>query len=365
MIISKNLSSVLSICLIISLFALGGCDSSERSKQGQRTPPAHRVAVETVQLKQLSHQQIASGSLEAITLVRLYSEETGRITQLPFFEGDPVKKGEIIITQDDSLIRAELKKATAQSEQAAIDLRRMKKLLPKNLTTADEVARARTALSIANAEKQRQQTRISHTTVKAPFDGVISERNNEPGDIVAPNTHILSMIDTSSLRIKLQLAARWIPLIQAGDEVQLSIDALGEGMHNGTINRIHPTIDPGTRKGIVEVVLDPVPENAKAGQLARVHIVTTPVNRLVVPAHAIHHDIDGAYVYRINQNEQDEPIAHKAIVEKGLNFGGWTEILSGINENNIVVTKGFLGLSDNKKVQLGELQPDVSQPDES
>ena len=181
--------------------------------------------------------------------MRLYNEESGRIAQLPYFEGDQVKKDTVVISLVDDLIRAELNKAEAQRAQAGIDLKRLKKLLPKKLTSEEEVARAKTAYDIAKAEENLQQIRFERSKIKAPFAGVITMRNNEPGDAVSAHSHILTMIDPDTLRVKVQISERWIPLINVNDPVEVGIDALGDQLHSGRVRRIHPTINPKTRKG--------------------------------------------------------------------------------------------------------------------
>lgn len=349
MIISKKTGSVL--LLSVSLF-MTSCDTSEESGKDEQSAPLHKVEVTIIERQPVKHRQIVSGTLEAITSVRLYSDEGGRITKLPYYEGDRVEKDAVVITLDDDLIQAELDKAIAQRQQAALDLKRLKKLLPKKLTSEEEVARASTALNVAKAEEQLQQTRLARSRVKAPFSGVISQRNNEPGDTVSAHSHILSMIDPTTMRVKVQISERWIPLMQQGDKVEVRIDAIGDILHKGFISRIHPVIDPATRKGTLEVMLDKVPENARAGQLARVHISSQAMERLVVPSLAVHHDMDGAFAYIAEQDIEGIYKAIKHKILKGAQFGNLVEVIDGVNVNDKVVIKGFLGLRDKKRIQI-------------
>ncbi len=346
MIISKKHS------LGLLLLLLAACDSADNSSGNRPAPPVHQVEVVSASIKAVSHQQTVSGTLEAITSVRLYNEESGRITKLPYHEGDLINKDDMVITLDGSLIQAELDKARAEHKQAKADLNRLKKLVNKKLASDEVLAHAETTLNVARAEEELQHTRFLRTIIKAPFSGVITERYNETGDVVVSHSHILTLIDPTTLRVKIQLAERWIPLLRFGDKVKVRIDALGEQRHTGTITRIHPTINPNTRKGIIEITLQPVPENAAAGQLARAELITQPVERLVIPTRAIRHDINGAYVFIINTEQTDNTKIKKVTFEKGLNFGDMTEVISGISAGNDIVIKGFLGLSDNKIVRI-------------
>lgn len=357
MIISKKFKPVL--VSLISLLLITACDNSNNSPSKLRNKPTHLVETSLVELRPVSHQQILSGTLEATTSVRLYNEEAGQITQMPFHEGDVVKQGAFLVALDSDMIKAELDKATAQRQQASIDYKRLQKLQPRKLASEEEVARSLTTLNIAKAEQQIQQLRMDRAHIKAPFDGVISQRNNEPGDAVSAHSHILSLIKPDSLLIKVNVSDQWLSLVSKGDAMQLTIDALGDIEHTAYIERIHPAISKTTRKGTIELVLRPVPTQARAGQMARIHFKSPAVERLVVPTHAVHHDIDGAYAYIVANNEEGKSTVKKHPLKKGLQFGEWTEIVSGIAVGDNLITKGFLGLRDGKVVTIVEHKADT------
>jgi len=339
------------LLLILSGVFVGACDNSNNAaKAGSRQvkqAPVHVVETTLVGLQSVQNKLTTSGTIEAGTRVRLYNEVSGKIRYLPYHEGDAVSAHTIVIGLDDEIIQAELDKATASREQAKIDYDRLKKLR-KQLASDEEIARAHTAYDIAVADEKLQQTRLDKTTIKAPFDGIITERHYEPGDVVPMHSHILSMIDPESLQVKIYLSEHWIPLIHAGDLVNVQIDALADSIHAGRIKRIHPTIDANTRKGTVEIEFQPAPFGAQAGQLARVQLKTRPASKLVIPAHAIHHDSKGAYVYVINEESK----ASKIYVQKGVQFGESVEITSGLEANDSIVIKGFNGLRHGKKVKV-------------
>lgn len=344
MIISKNTR----LSLLLLLCTLSACESSDTSSAGRPAASVHQVKVMTTSIQPVSRQQTISGTLEALTSVRLYNEESGRITHLPYHEGDHIKKGEMVIQLDGALIQAELDKATAEHKQAKADLKRIKKLVNKKLASDEVLAHAQTTLNVTSAEEKLQRIRFLRTTIKAPFSGVITERYNQVGDIVPQHSHVLTLIDPDSLQIKMQLSASWLPLINQGDAVEVSIDALGGVVHKGNITRIHPTIDPNTRKGIVEVELPLLPADAKAGQLVRVKIKSRPVDQLLVPAFTVRHDSIGAYVFIVNEDGK----AIKTYVQKGQQFGNELAITDGLLVNQNVVIKGFTGLRDGKTVKI-------------
>lgn len=341
--------AVVSICLIIS--SCDNTDTTDVNSQRANTT-IHRVEVVEVENKSVFLTQTVSGTLEAVTKIRLYNEESGRITKLPYHEGDFVKQGTLLVQLDNELLKTDVAKATAAKEQAKVDLSRVKKLLPKKISTEEEVARAATILDLAVAEENHQLTRLQRTSIKAPIDGLITRRLYEPGDLLAQQSHIHSIIDPSALQLKASLAERWIPLVTINQPVTLRIDALGDKAFDARVARIHPTIDADTHKGIIEILLTPVPEDAKVGQFSRAKIELTASDRLVIPVHTIQYEPEGAYVFRVVEDDDGHSIAEKIFIEQGQQFGPVTEVLSELTPGDRIVSRGYLGLRNGKKVAV-------------
>lgn len=358
MIISKKITLHLSkptlllplyLCLLIA-----GCDNSNRNshEKSKISNSDHRVEVVLAENKSVNLSQTITGTLEAVTLIRLYNEESGRITRLPYHEGDHVRKGELLIQMDNELLKTDVAKARANKDQEKLDLERLKKLLPKKISTEEEVAQAKTELNLATAEEKRQLARLRRTTIKAPIDGLITQRLFEPGDMLAPLSHIHTIIDPTALHLKASIAERWIPLIVAGQAVDIHIDALGDKVFKAKIARLHPTIDADTHKGTIEFLLKPVPEGAQVGQFARATIELKASDRLVLPTRTVHFDRHGSYVYRIITSEDGNSLAEKRPVKLGQQFDTVYEILSGVDAGDKIVIRGYLGLRDDKKVEI-------------
>ena len=339
----------ISFCLF-----LAACDNQTNNSHSrhQTGGKLHRVEVVMVENKAVFLTQTVSGTLEAVTKFRLYNDESGRITTLPYHEGDYVKQGTLLVQLDNELLKIDVAKAKAARQQAKVDLSRLKKLLPKKIATEEEVARASTLLDLAIAEEQHQRVRLQRSSIKAPIDGLISKRLYEPGDLLAQASHIHSIIDPSELLLKASLAERWIPLVELNQSVTLRIDALGDKAFSATIVRIHPTINASTHKGIIEIKLNPVPTGARVGQFSRAEVELTATDRLVIPAHTIQYEPEGAYVFRIAEDDQANTIVEKIFFEQGQQFGSITEVLSQLQAGDRIVSRGHLGLRNSKKVNV-------------
>lgn len=336
------------LTLLISLFLLYACSETSTGNKAGAARRAPLVEIAAVEYQQEGQTISRTGTLRADRQVKLITEEEGRIAALPVHEGDRVNTGDLLMQLNDTQIKAELKKARAQREQASLDVRRLEKLQSSRVISEDELARARTALDVAKAEEDLLRIRLGNTKITAPFNGVISARLAEPGDAVAKFTHVLTLTDDKTLLAALPLSELVLPSLALNDPVSLTLDALGDVSLQGRILRIHPTVDPITRQGTVEVVLNNPPAEARPGQLARVELQLRAQPRLTVPFPALRRDTQGEYVFVYS----DDATVHYTPVVSGLHLGERIELVTGVEKGQQVVINGFLGLNDGMKVSL-------------
>ena len=341
--LNKITITLLSITMI-GLLAACNDKAGSRSHKGK----AVNVHVATVKRQGLTEQQLVTGSIEAFSTVRIHNQESGRIKSLPFYPGDKVDKGQLIAVLDDAILIREFEKARAQHRQAKLDLKRLKRLIPRKLASEEQLARAQTQVEEAGAEENLVKTRLSYSKINAPMTGIITERLQETGDVVPLHSHILTLADVSRLKITLSLSELSISQLKENMAVAIRVDALGDEKFDGKILRIHPTIDNISRQGTIEIIFDNIPQGALPGQLCRIEINTTTAPRLVVPIAAIRNDSIGEYVFMINQENKTEIVR----INTGIQINNWVEILSGLKLDEKVVTKGFQSLAKNKKVNI-------------
>lgn len=337
--------------LLLAVSLLSGCGKegeTAKTQSGQRMNPEHLVTVYTAELSAVASKHERPGSLRFRKLVRIYSQEEGRITELKVFEGDEVEADQLLVGLEDDLLRAELDKVRATKEQKRLDVERLEGLRAKRVASEDEQAQARTLLLVAEAEERLLETRLAFTRIHAPFAGVISERKVEPGDFVTKNTHLLTLADPSSLVAEVYASELLLPHLTVGNQVNLRIDALGAETFSGKILRIHPALDQTTRQGVIEVTMDPVPEEARAGQFVRAKLATATVERLLIPFRALRRDRGGELLWLVD----NEGKALRRDVRSGLRIADRIEILDGLDSGERVITRGFLGLTEGKPVKV-------------
>ncbi len=336
------------LVVIVSVNACSRDAGGQNVKTTQSQRQAHLVELVKVQEQALRYLADRAGSLRAARQVKLFNQEEGRITEVLVHEGDQVKPGQVLIRLDDRLLRAELDKIMANLRQAEVDVKRLQGLNAKRLVAEEQLNRAITTLEVNRAEERLLRTRIGYLAIAAPFAGRIAKRLIEPGDVAPKHTHLLTLIDPSSLVTDVQVSELVLPDLRVGDPADVRIDALGEQAYSGRILRIYPTIDPSTRLGQIEVALKPVPEGARPGQFCRVTLRTGDRAHLVIPIAALRRDGEDEYVFLFS--DEDSKV-RRATVRSGLRLADMIEIRAGLKAGERIVAKGFLGLSDGQVVK--------------
>lgn len=332
---------------VAAVMLLAACSDGSGGRTGPPAPRPHLVEIAPAETGVLAYSADRAGSLRALREVKIVNQEDGQITELSVREGDRVRAGQVLVRYDERILRAELDKAVAAQRQAELDRGRNRQLHERGFVGKEALSRAETALEIARAEERLLRERLRHLTIVAPFDGVVSQRLVEPGSVTPQHTHLLTLIDPSTLVTDASVSELLLPRLKVGDPAEVRIDALGNSSFSGRILRIHPAVDPATRTGRVEVALDPVPEGARPGQFCRVVLATGRDEQILVPLAALRRDAQGEFVFLY----QDDGSVRRADVTSGLRLADRVEIREGLDAGAQIVTKGFIGLAPGQRVK--------------
>lgn len=335
---------------ILALTLLAGCGEDSSGRPAPPPPRQHLVELAKAEPGRLTFAADRAGSLRALREVRLLNQEEGEIVALDVREGDRVAAGQVLVRYDDRLLRAEIDKAEAALRQAELDHKRARQLNERGFVGEEALSRAATQAEIARAEARLLRERLRNLTLTAPFAGVVSERRVEPGTVTPRHTHLLTLLDPSTLVTDVEVSELVLPSLEVGDAAAVRIDALGDKVHPGRILRIHPAIDPLTRTGRVEVALEPVPPGARPGQFSRVELDTGAAEQLVVPLTALRRDAAGEFVY-IYEEDGEGGAVRRVEVTSGRRLADRVAIVAGLEAGMQVVTKGFIGLVPGQRVR--------------
>jgi RND family efflux transporter MFP subunit len=215
-----------------------------------------------------STRSVSTGVVEPARSVTLAAEVTGRINTINAEEGQRVNAGDELVRLDAAELEAELASATGSLALAETELayrrkvsERMQRLGKSKSVPQDRIddaafdyAAARDRLAIAKAALAQVGARLAETRLIAPFDGVITARDAEVGQLTQPGTPLLVLEDHSRLEFRTLVKEQDIPHIGNGDAVTVTIDALGVGLQ-GKVSQIIPSGDRKTHAFEVQVTL--------------------------------------------------------------------------------------------------------------
>jgi len=244
---------------------------------------------------------VISGTLAPVRNAQLRAQVGGSVLQIRAEQGQHVTVGTELAEIDaaglrDAFLsaRSALSSAQTVADYAARQAERYDTLFKAGAvsdrdreTVVQQNGQAQAALTDARARLVAAEKQLAYTVVRAPFAGVVAERDISAGDVVQPGTMLYTVVDPSQLQLQAEVPAEQIAAVHVGQPVTFSLNGYGDRMFRGTVLRISPLADPSTRQVQVYATL-PNPDNALvAGLFASGRVVTDSASGLLVPTEAI------------------------------------------------------------------------------
>lgn len=329
--------------------------------------------------------------IEADSHVEVNAEGSGRCVSVNFQEGDYVDKGDVLAELDKRDAEAQLQQTEVQVKQARVEYDRARQLLEADLIPPAEYDSARFNYENALANLRLQRLQLEHMTVKAPIKGIVTRRMVQDGMLVSSGMPVCEIVDPESFILHIDPPERELPRLEIGQIAHFTVDALGHREFRARVSRINPSVDRET--GTIRVRLDVEPGNSRelrASAFSRVRLVMEDrENALLVPRDAVVEDNIRHYVFvvdtadaddleieefgfesplAIGQEEpeipliQDAPvlIARRVEVEIGLEDSEYYEIISGLDDDDLVITMGQRNLKPDSEIRVTNMDDELA-----
>jgi RND family efflux transporter MFP subunit len=280
-----------------------------------------------------------TGQVVPIYQAVLSSRIQGTIDQLLVREGAPVVKGQTLILLDSRDVQAELARAAAEVENAKAHLDRMETLHAQDAVSKQEMENATRTYKVAEANHKSVLAQLSYTVVKAPFDGVITEKNVEAGEMASPGQPLLRMENPRQLRLEGTVAEGDLKSVSRGERIPVVIDALGGRALAGVVGQILPTGDPHTHTFTVKVDLPPAP-GLKTGMFGRFQLDKGTSRTILVPETAVVERGQLTSVFAVGSDR----VSRLRWIKAGRRLDKQIEILSGVNVGESVLLDAAQGV---------------------
>lgn len=332
--------------LVASTAFVLGCDSdTARTKHQLPALSPIPVTVERVTKRTADNQVEVVGTVEAVEKAEISSKITGNIINLPVELGTKVKKGELLVELSAGEISSQVQLTKAELEKARRNLAREQKLLRQNASTPKTVKSLQDSTRIAEAAHTQATIMQNYARITAPFSGIITRKMTNIGDLATPGKVLLFIEQENNLQVVTDIPEAMMLEVQKDDLLPVVIPSIDLSI-KGTVAEVSPIADPSSRSAPIKLQLTPNP-SLRPGQFARVTLVRERTEALAVPASAITHFGQMERVFVVSDKK-----AQLRLIRAGATFDGYSEILSGLSEGELVITSESQNLIDGQPVVL-------------
>ena len=358
--------AALAVLVLGSLIGLSGCNKGDGKQTDALTPlqvsPEDLVVVSN---KALGSGPSITGSIEPERRADLRAEVAAVVLAVLKENGEPVKRGDLLVRLDQTSIRDSLSSAEASMsaaaqayEQAQRQYERMVKLRETGVVSAQQVEDVEVRRNSAQSDREAARTRLvtarqqlERTEVRAPFDGIVSDRKVSAGDTAQIGKELVKVIDPSSLRFEGFVSADNIGEVKTGQHVWFHVHGFDAQEFTGVITRVNPSANATTRQVEVLVQFDDASKKPEVGGLyAEGRVESRSVGALTLPGASIVREGDKAFAWRVSSGKLQKVAL--TLGDRDPRSGAFA-LKAGINEGDKVLRFPNSTLKEGQEVNSG------------
>lgn len=368
--------------LVIVLLVVAGIlpriHARRELREDTRRHDATAVVAELPEKSQPGQEVVLPGNIRAFMDAPIYARTSGYLRRWYADIGTHVRKGQLLAEietpeadQQLAQARADLASAQANSNLAQTTAERYQNLLQSDSVSKQETdnavaagrAQAATVTS-AQANVKRRAELQGFQKIEAPFDGVITARNTDIGQLInsgagAPTTELFHIAAVSTLRVFVNLPQTYSSEIKVGMPATVTLAEMPGRSFTGKIVRSADSIDPATRTLLVEVDIDNHGGQLLAGSYAEVHFnIKSQSPLLLVPVSALLFRSEGLRIALVDSNNRAKLVP----VTLGRDYGTHVEVVSGLTPNDRVIDSPPDSLLDGQEVRIMKRQVQIAEP---
>lgn len=336
---------LLAVVVAVFIYRLYGRLSGDQFGNGMQVPvvEAIKAATEKVEVK-----VSALGTLQADQAITIAPEITGIVTSIDFTDGQRVEKGDVIVTINDEDLKARLMQAEARLTLTRANYQRAEQLVKQGSGTARARDEALNDFKSAEAEVAATKSALDKATITAPFPGIVGLRQVSLGQYLTAGQPIATLADVDNLRIDFRVSEVFLTHIKKGQDVSVLFDALPGLAYTGVISAIDPVVSVDGRALSVRALLSNVDGKLRPGLFGRVEIVTEVRRSILLPEASIVTSPTGdRAVFAVVDGH-----AKLLPVTIGERLPGQVEIISGVDEGDVIIVSGQLKVQDGGAVEI-------------
>lgn len=309
---------------------------------------AINVQVDTLQIENVNAEYSYSGTFEPNKESKISAEIQGKINDVLVDVGSVVNKGQSLVLLDNSLLKLQLQTIEVQIEGLEADVNRYTILAKADAIQGVQLEKAVLGLKSAKVQKATLAEQINKTTIKAPFNGVVTAKLSEEGAFAAPGVPLLQITDITNLKFTVNVPENELSKFKLNQSYSLTVDAYSEILLTGQTTMIGSKANMGSSFPVQFTVNNTSDLKIKSGMFGKVNLKNdTQEKGIIIPASAIVGKAIQPQVYLIKNGKSvlqsitiSKKVQNKAVVSSGLKAG------------DVIVTNGFINLFDGATVTV-------------
>lgn len=314
-----------------------------RHDAGQRIT----VSVDTVNTASTGLSWKYPGIFMPYRETKVSSEIQGKLTAVMFREGQFVREGQALIELDHSLLDLQRQSAGLQIRGLELDVARYRTLSGAEAIQGVQLEKAELGLEAARIQLATLEEQLEKSTIRAPFDGIITAKLTEEGAYAAPGVPLVQLTDISRLLFTVQVSENELSWFDPSGEYRILPDALPDMYMQGKLTMTGSKADPAGRFPVQFTVSNTPDRKLRSGMFGRVILETSPNELPVVPVSAITGPADDPRVFVVEEGR-----ARSRIIVLAGQQGDNAFISKGLRAGEVIVSGGIINLRDGALVRV-------------
>ena len=311
--------------------------------------------VETLVLKseKFNHYVELQGNVKSDKLLIIYPEFSGILNKIYVSSGEKVVKGQLLATIQDGGLKEQLSQLEISYNLTKTTFERQERLWVQNIGSEIQFLQAKSMFEVQKNGVEQLKKQIEKTIIKAPFSGTIDNVIAKEGEVVYPGrSNIMLLLNMDNMYVESNVPEKYLNSIYKGKDAKLEFPLIGKYL-NTSIRQAGNFINPNNRTYKIELDIPKNNLNIKPNLNTKVRVNDyTSDNAILIKEGVISIDSNNEmYVYKIERKEKKTYVS-KTIIKIGENDGNHIEVLSGLSENDEIVSEGIRKLIDNSRVKI-------------
>lgn len=344
--------------VLIALFG-GSVSQVQAAEKTKRIPEIIAYQVKSQPVRQTLR---ALGSLQARDSVNIAASVSEVLKSLHFKDGQQVRKSQLLVELNAQEQMALLEEAKEVADEAKRQYNRVKEVEGRGNVTKAMVDQYYSDWKTAVAKRKVIEAQISDRRLYAPFSGQLGFHQFSTGAYVPAGSTIVTLDDTSQMKVELLLPSRYLKALKVGLPVQLTTASYAKRVFKGSIFAIAPRLQSNLRMVQVQARVGNADGRLKSNMIVEASLIMPSQQQLRIPSSAILTIGDHQYVYRLKSTITDGVYSTQRIeIQAGERSFKQTQVLKGIKQGDVIVSQGIMSLRPGSQVKIKIMQTDQKQ----